>query len=206
MVVCWPDMRNAVSQGPFLQEWKSLEAVETAAVLKGVSGDNVDDKAQRLRGANIYQVPAPAMRPPPAISHRSLFVSIRLRAAATSRATRSCTPRRVAATVRTSFACWCLPRARAADALLVHRWPVSPRSSCPPWKRFWRDHDMRAPRAFASSAASCSEYFCRSSSCSLFYPLRLCFPPSFYSQGVHSAAAAAARGCAAKCATSRPRR
>jgi hypothetical protein len=31
--------------------------LEVAAVLKGVSGDNVDEKAQRLRAANVYQVP-----------------------------------------------------------------------------------------------------------------------------------------------------
>jgi hypothetical protein len=46
-----------VLQNAFLAEWKSLESVEVAQVLKGVSGDNVDDKAHRLRAANIFQVP-----------------------------------------------------------------------------------------------------------------------------------------------------
>jgi len=45
-----------VEQGPFLQEWKSLESVETVTFPKGVSGDHVDDKAQRLRAANVFQV------------------------------------------------------------------------------------------------------------------------------------------------------
>jgi hypothetical protein len=53
-------------QGPFLQEWKSLEAAETALVLQGVSGDNVDAKTQRLRAANVFQV-------------RSLFICVLIR-------------------------------------------------------------------------------------------------------------------------------
>jgi hypothetical protein len=51
-------------QGPFLQEWKSLESVETALVLKGVSGDHVDEKTQRLRAANVFQVLTPFRRAP----------------------------------------------------------------------------------------------------------------------------------------------
>jgi hypothetical protein len=46
-----------VLQNAFRDEWKSLESVEIAQVLKGVSGDDVDDKAHRLRAANIFQVP-----------------------------------------------------------------------------------------------------------------------------------------------------
>ena len=54
-----------VVQGPFLQEWKSLESVETVTFPKGVSGDHVDDKAQRLRAANVFQVPPPLSHPAP---------------------------------------------------------------------------------------------------------------------------------------------
>ena len=59
-------------QSAFLQEWKSLESVETAQVLKGVTGDNVDEKAQRLRASNIFQVlPRNLARPPAAVPSRS---------------------------------------------------------------------------------------------------------------------------------------
>jgi hypothetical protein len=43
-------------QGPFLQEWKPLESEETSLVLKGVSGNHVDEKMQRLRAANVFKV------------------------------------------------------------------------------------------------------------------------------------------------------
>ena len=52
-----------IVQGPFLQEWKSLELAETVTLLNGVSGDHVDDKAHRLHAANVFQVHARARRP-----------------------------------------------------------------------------------------------------------------------------------------------
>ena len=38
--------------------------METALVLKGVSGDHVDEKTQRLRAANVFQVLTPFRRAP----------------------------------------------------------------------------------------------------------------------------------------------